>query len=161
MTTAKPGKRPPRVRYFRARNRLRAKVGASGAPGKEPGKISAEALERAMAEIKKAEEDYPDWLRETLSELDQELSSAREMDPADRGKHMRKFENVAHELKGQGGTFGYPLISRFGKSLNEFAGHAGERITDNHLEIVKAHVDVMRAVINDRLAGAVATSARN
>ena len=59
---------------------------------------------------------------------------------------------MAHELRGQGGTFGYPLISVFGKSLYGFTG-PGAVYSDSHLEIVKAHIDSMRVVINDRIEG--------
>ena len=39
----------------------------------------------------------------------------------------------------------------FGKSLNELT--LGEvAVGDNQLEIVKSHIDLMRAVINDRIA---------
>ena len=55
-------------------------------------------------------------------------------------------------MKGQGGTFGYPLISIFGKSLNEMTFGAVD-VGDNQLELVKSHIDLMRAVINDRIAG--------
>ena len=141
-----------KVRYFRIRNRLKAKTAGAG-PQDGPPRLAGGALENAMKEMKQAEEDYPDWVLQTLSEL---MADHKAMvDNPDKGKRhqlFKKISNVAHELKGQGGTFGYPLITIFGKSLNEFT--LGEVIFgDNQLEIVKSHIDVMRAVINDRIAG--------
>ncbi|MDA1132388.1 MAG: Hpt domain-containing protein [Proteobacteria bacterium] len=152
MTTAKPGKPQPRVRLFRRRNRLAAKVGVGGGPAAEPGKLSEEAFERAMKEIEKAAEDYPDWVRESLDELGAELKAAWDLPPEERVQPFRKIGRIAHELKGQGGTFGYPLISTFGDMLYEFT-QTDVKIRDNLLEVAKAHLDVMRAVINDRVSG--------
>jgi hypothetical protein len=44
------------------------------------------------------------------------------------------------------------LISVFGKSLYGFTS-PGAVYSDSHLEIVKAHIDSMRVVINDRIEG--------
>jgi hypothetical protein len=60
---------------------------------------------------------------------------------------MGKINILAHELRGQGGVFGYPLISGFGKSLYNGTGNSA-CVTENFLEFVKAHVDGITAVIN-------------
>jgi hypothetical protein len=157
MTTAESGQAKParpktKVRYFRIRNRLKAKSAGAG-PQDGPPQLAGGALERAMKGMKQAEEDYPDWVLKTLSELAADHKAMVDSDDkGSRHKIMKKIGNVAHELKGQGGTFGYPLISIFGKSLNELT--LGEvAVGDNQLEIVKSHIDLMRAVINDRIAG--------
>ncbi|MBT3395825.1 MAG: hypothetical protein HOB82_00955 [Alphaproteobacteria bacterium] len=141
-----------KVRYFRIRNRLKAKSAGAG-PQDGPPQLAGGALEKAMKEMKQAEEDYPDWVLKTLTELtaDQKAMVASD-DKGVRHKILKKIGNVAHELKGQGGTFGYPLISIFGKSLNEMTFGAVD-VGDNQLELVKSHIDLMRAVINDRIAG--------
>ena len=149
---AEGGRRKNKVRYFRMRNRLKAKTAGAG-PQDGPPQLAGGALERAMEEMAKASEDYPDWVLNTLEEL---VSDHKEMvateDTVDRRRHFKHISGIAHELKGQGGTFGYPLISIFGKSLNEFTN--GEAmIGDHQLEIVKSHIDVMRVVIKDRIAG--------
>ena len=156
MTTVDPKRggsaKKPKVRLFRLRPKLRQKMGAVRGADGETGAVSEEALKRALTEMKKAEEDYPDWVRQSLSELADEMKAAWAKPVTERTAHIRKIGLMAHELKGQGGTFGYPLISMFGKSLYDFT-QTDVRITDNHMEIVKAHVDVMRAVISDRVAG--------
>ena len=59
---------------------------------------------------------------------------------------------VGHVFRGSGGTFGYPLITTFATSLYEFVGpRAGT--TDNHIEVIKSHIDSMAAVIKDRVKG--------
>jgi hypothetical protein len=140
-----------KVRLFRLRNKLKEKAGV-GRAGAGDSTIAVEALEKALSEMKKSQEDYPDWVRATLNELAEDLKAAADNPEEEGRKRFRHIGALAHELKGQGGTFGYPLISVFGKSLNEFTEREAS-ITDSHIEIVKAHIDVMRAVIKDRIAG--------
>ena len=73
--------------------------------------------------------------------------------PADeRGGEFKKINALAHDLKGQGGTFGYPLITSFADSLFQFTG-AGARQTDNYVQIVQAHIDSIRAVVAGKIRG--------
>ncbi len=44
------------------------------------------------------------------------------------------------------------MITTFGKSLYDFTEGTAKR-DDNHLEIVKAHIDAMKAVIGGRIEG--------
>lgn len=55
-------------------------------------------------------------------------------------------------MKGQGGTFGYPLITSFADSLSNFTSIKTD-IDDKMVELVKSHVDAMRAVIKGRVKG--------
>ena len=146
------GPRRVKVRLFRLRNKLKEKAGVGRANAGDT-TVATEALERALSEMKKSQEDYPDWVKQTLNDLTDDLKAASEKDEVARQRNFKHIGALAHELKGQGGTFGYPLISVFGKSLNEFTEKEVGYITDNHLEIVKAHIDVMRAVIKDRVSG--------
>ncbi len=141
-----------KVRLFRLRNKLKEKAGVGRAAAGDS-VVAVEALEKALSEMKKSQEDYPDWVRATLTELGEDLKSATDNEGEERRKHFKHIGSIAHELKGQGGTFGYPLISVFGKSLNEFCERNDVGISSNHLEILKAHIDVMRAVIKDRISG--------
>ena len=140
----------PKLRHFRLRNRL--KEMARGGSGGGGGKVSEELLELAAAEFTKMSEDYPDWVAGYIDSLQEAHRRAAEVTPDLRAEPFREINLVAHEMKGQGGTFGYPLISTFGKSLYDFTEGSANR-DDNHLEIVKAHIDAMRAVIGGRIEG--------
>ena len=155
MTTAdgKSGAAPrrrPQVRYYRLRNALKEKA-SSGQPGNGPGTIALEALQAAEAEFEKMAEDYPDWVQSYLRKL-YELHGRCVDTPELRHEFFRTLRELAHDLKGQGGTFGYTLISIFGESLYD-ATRPRDDYTDNYVEIVKAHVDAMRAVIKGRIKG--------
>ncbi|NWH07182.1 MAG: hypothetical protein HXY22_00770 [Alphaproteobacteria bacterium] len=139
---------PTKVRFYRLRNRLRDKLGG-GAPGTIT--IAPDALAAAQAAIDKMAEDYPDWVQSHLDQL--RVLHARCVDTREqRSRFYAEIRDIAHNMKGQGGTFGYPLISMCATSLYDFTSpRAGK--TDNHIEIIKAHIDSMTAIIKGRIKG--------
>lgn len=66
---------------------------------------------------------------------------------------FEEINHIAHDMKGQGGTFGYPLITSFADSLYGFTIKRPGEISDNQIELVKSHLDAMRAVIKGRVSG--------
>ena len=146
-------KKRVRVRFYRIRNSLRSKASGGAAAGGEEGTLAKEALERAEAEFKKMAEDYPDWVGKYIKQLYQELVGAKEKSPEQRTTFFVRINQVAHELTGQGGTFGYPLISTFGKSLFELTSAREGSISESQINIAKSHVDAIQAVIKGRVAG--------
>lgn len=146
-------KKRVRVRFYRVRNTLRAKASGGGGDSGETGTLAKEALERAEAEFKKMAEDYPDWVGKYIKQIYQELVGAKEKAPEQRTTFFVRINQVAHELTGQGGTFGYPLISTFGKSLFEMTSAREGSIAEDQLNLAKTHVDAMQAVIKGRVAG--------
>jgi len=143
-------RRRVQVRYYRFRNALKEKA-AGSLGGTGPGVIAEEALEAAEAEFAKMAEDYPDWVESYIRRL-YEMHGRCVDTPELRHQNFKKLNENAHDLKGQGGTFGYMLISQFGDSLYECTRPRDE-YTDNHVEIVKAHIDAMKAVIAGRVKG--------
>lgn len=137
------------VRFYRFRNRLKEKT-AGLAPGKVS--ISPEAMEAAQAALSKMSEDYPDWVSGLIVKLQEQHS--RCVDTLEkRHEFFEEINRIAHDMKGQGGTFGYPLITTFSDSLYGFTVKRPGEITDNQVELVKSHLDAMRAVIRGRVAG--------
>ncbi len=137
------------VWYFRLPNALKDKVGGMGAGG--PGELPTELLEEAEEQLERAALDFTEWARDYLAKLS-DLCTEALMHPERRNKHFEEINLLAHELRGQGGTFGYPLITTFGKMLYEVTGK-GCSENDAAVEIVKAHVDTMRAVLREKIAG--------
>ena len=139
---------PVIVRFYRFKNSLKERTaGLSG----EKANVNIEALEEAQKALDKMCEDYPDWvsgLIQTLREMHGRCVDTPEM----RRDAFEEMSIIAHDMKGQGGTFGYPLITAFSDSLYSFTTHKGE-VTDNQVELVKAHLDAMRAVISNRISG--------
>lgn len=137
------------VRFYRFKNKLREKTAGLG--GGEEVEISPEALAEAEAALADMSEDYPDWVAGIIDKLAEQHKNCID-DPDKRKTHFQEIREIAHDMKGQGGTFGYPLISAFSDGLYGFANARGE-LTDDHVEIIKAHIDAMRAVISNRVKG--------
>jgi hypothetical protein len=55
-------------------------------------------------------------------------------------------------MKGQGGSFGYPLMTAVGNSLCRFLEKV-DKLPDSALEVVAVHVDTMRVVISNKMEG--------
>src|SRR3546814_2962001 len=78
-----------------------------GVAGGYGGSFAKDALAKAEAEFQKMAEDYPDWVGKYITQLQQQLAGAREKDVlAQRAPNFARINQLAHELKGQGGTFG-------------------------------------------------------
>lgn len=151
MTSGAKAKKQVRVRFYRFRNRLKEKAIGLGS-GSALNGFSREALERAEEEFAKMAEDYPDWVGNYTTQLYNEHRAAAERDAQYRAAAFKTINQLAHELKGQGGTFGYPLVSAFANSLYNFTV-TGSGTTDNHMQIIKAHIDAINAVIKGRVKG--------
>ena len=141
----------PGVRFYVIRNVLKDKAsGGALAPG-EKGGIPIEAIQAAEAEFNKMSEDYPDWVQSLIDELSDNYRRCIDT-PEIRHEKVAVIHDIAHDMKGQGGTFGYPLITNFGDSLYKCT-HKSEEASDNLVELIKAHVDGMKAVISGRVSG--------
>jgi len=142
-------KLPSDVWYFRLPNSLKEKAGGAGFKG--AAEIPFELLEEAEEQLERAALDFTTWALDYLRKLS-ELCTEALGQPEGRGKHFAQINLLALELRGQGGTFGYPLISTFGKMLYDTTVEGCPQ-DDDAVEIVKAHIDAMRAVLREKVAG--------
>tara|TARA_B100000315_G_scaffold216963_1_gene217233 strand:- start:191 stop:913 length:723 start_codon:yes stop_codon:yes gene_type:complete len=142
-------KGPADVWYFRLPNTLKDKAGGMGDSG--PGELPTALLEQAEEQLERSSLDFTEWALGYLGQLSTLCDEALGRE-SNRGSHFKEINLLAHELRGQGGTFGYPLISIFGKMLYECTMEGGPQ-KDNDIGIVKAHIDAMRAVLREKVAG--------
>lgn len=136
------------VRYYRFQNRLREKTAGLGVANAQ---IDPEVLAEAEKAMRKLSEDYPDWVSNLINKLYEQHVRCVDT-PENREDYFQEINKIAHDMKGQGGTFGYPLITNFADSLYGFTQGKGER-SDGQVDLVKSHVDAMRAVIKGRVSG--------
>ncbi|OIR10064.1 hypothetical protein GALL_79920 [mine drainage metagenome] len=119
----------------------------------DPHDVDAAALARAEAVIANLRGAYLDWVRGDLARLHALLDEARATPPAGRGEQMRQIFTVAHDVKGQGGSFGYDLVTRIGNHLCRYIERP-EPWPDARLEAVARHLEAMDRIIGERLEGA-------
>ena len=138
------------VRIYRFRNPLKDKATAGGG-GTGPGALSAQSLAEAEAVFLRLAEDYPDWVETHLQRMEQHYQRCVGR-PELRPLLFKGLNDVAHELKGQGGTFGYPLVTVIADSLDKFT-RPRETFEDELVELVRAHLDAIRTIIHQRIKG--------
>jgi CheY-like chemotaxis protein len=144
-------KTPTDVWYFRLPNSLKEKAGGGGFKG--AAEMPLDLLEEAEQQLERASLDFTTWALDYVSKLANLCTQALEAsEDGGRSKLFGDINLLALELRGQGGTFGYPLISTFGKMLYDCT-QEGCNEDDHAVEIVKAHIDAMRAVLREKVSG--------
>jgi CheY-like chemotaxis protein len=138
------------VWYFRLPNSLKDKAGG-GFVG--PAEFPEDLLLEAEEQMERGADDFSVWALEYVKQLSEHCKSALADEiGVGRSKIFADINLLALELRGQGGTFGYPLITTFGKSLYD-ATTSGCSEDDVAVEIVKSHVDAMGAVLREKVEG--------
>lgn len=140
-----------KVRFYRMKNKLKEKTaGLSNMDGAEI-EFDEGLLASAQEALNELAEDYPDWV---MGEIDELFEVHRRCvdDEINRKSYFERINRAAHDMKGQGGTFGYQLITDFSEGLYNFTT-TGAGLSDSHVDIIKAHIDAMRVVIRERIKG--------
>ncbi|HYG87787.1 MAG TPA: response regulator [Azospirillum sp.] len=138
------------VVHFELPNRLGAKAGIG--PRDPVPTLPESVLEVAEAEIQERAGDYATWIAAEVDEM------ARRVDRLGaESRHVAalvaQINRSAHEMRGQGGIFGYPLITHIAKSLYEATSGSLAVVTPNEQLLFKAHVDAIKAVMHGRISG--------
>ena len=65
---------------------------------------------------------------------------------------MAQVQSLAHNIKGQGGSFGYDLVTSVGASLCDYL-RKGERKSVDELNIVHAHIKILKMIAENDISG--------
>jgi len=112
-------------------------------------KINAEVFQRAQAVIDRLSVEYRARAQSDLERLYVEMDLARNDD--DRQAHLQNIRAVLHDMRGQGGTFGLPLITQIAKSLGTYL-KSDEAAENPSFEIAQAHIDAIRHVLAENVS---------
>jgi CheY-like chemotaxis protein len=136
--------------YLRVPHKLRDLVGGLGQES-TPFVIDESLLEAAAEEIISMESDYADWVKDTVNSLRAAHLALKEQ-PKNHWKYFGIINSLAHELRGQGSTFGYPLVTQFGKSLFNYTKIKVEP-DEKFIELIHAHIESIQAIVRERIKG--------
>ncbi len=132
--------------FIQAPDTLKGKIGIGG-----PGAVDLDALARAEEVIAGLSSNYLEWAEEDLKKLDDTI--AKLAADKDNGKtHLSRIFQISHDIKGQGGSFGYQMMTILGSQLCHFVEEL-EDARDNDIKAIKLHVDAMKMVISRRMEG--------
>ncbi len=123
-------------------NVLRAKVGGGF------GGINADAIAKAEEALKAMSAQFGQWLQDEITKLDAAQAAVRA-----EGYTPQTAEGVyfrAHDLKGLGTTYQYPLVTRLAGSLCKLLDDPARRMAAP-LMLIDAHIDAIRAVVRDQI----------
>lgn len=69
-----------------------------------------------------------------------------------RPAYLEAARDASLTIKGLGGTFGYPLLTGFAKSMNDFSKTI-DTPTDKQMMILGLHIDALYVTLAQRIAG--------
>jgi len=108
-----------------------------------------EAVASAQAAVAGLSDQYIGWVNDDLKRLDAAVATVTDGQNA---AALRDVYGVAHDIKGQGSTFGYQLVTDIGQLLCRYA----EDAIHNHkvdMAVIEAHVTALRTVVDNRIQG--------
>ena len=123
-------------------NTLKAKIGGRF------GGIDPSALAKAEAALKGLADNFGQWMQDELVKL----TAARERIRAE-GFTAETAENLyfrAHDLKGLGATYGYPLVTRIAGLLCRLIDDPASRLKAP-LYLLDAHIDAINAAVRGKI----------
>ena len=118
---------------------------------KDDNLFDPEMLKQAEKMISSMENDYMDWVTDSINGLKYAYHHLLE-DFNNPLTHLEKINEIGHELRGQGGAFGYPLMTQFGRSLFEITKDT-QSLSPQILELIKSHIDLINTVVQKRIKG--------
>ena len=121
-------------------NLLRAKVGG--------GAFDASVIAKAEAALKSLSGNFGQWLNDEIVKL--EAARKRIGDEGATTAAMDELYLRAHDLKGLGTTYEFPLITRIGASLCRLIDDKDKRLTAS-LALIDAHIDAIKAAVRDSI----------
>lgn len=135
------------VSVIRPPDTLKSKVREGG-----PGAVDLAALERAEAVIANLTGSYLQWVQEDLVKLQNAYDVLAAAPDDGRKAAAEKIFQIAHDIKGQGGSFGYNLMTVIGNSLCRFI-EKQPGVGPKEIDVIKVHVDSLKLVIAQDLKG--------
>lgn len=122
-------------------DRLRRKLGVSAAM---PLKLDAARLAEAEKAIAQMEGSYRDWLETDLKSVGAAIERIA-ADPKNALPHIKVARGLLHDIRGQGGTFDYGLITAIADSLHDLL-RASETPDARLIDLMRIHMDALRVV---------------
>jgi len=136
------------VEIIKPPNTLKAKVIVGG-----PNAIDKAAIERAEQVIASMKGSYIEWVAEDFKRVEEAYGDLV-AENGNRDENLKRIFAVAHDMKGQGGSFGYDLVTRIGNHLcrliEKFGDHNPDKVEN---EAIRIHIEAMKLVISQNLSG--------
>jgi hypothetical protein len=114
------------------------------------GALDAAAVARAEAALQSLSSNFDQWMKDELTKLEAARDAIRAVGFTPQSAESLYFR--AHDLKGLGTTYGFPLVTRIAGSLCRILHEPEHRLTAP-LALVEAHIDAIIAVVRGDVRG--------
>jgi chemotaxis protein histidine kinase CheA len=128
-------------------NTLKTKVKKGG-----PGAINPAMLEKAEQVLAGLSDSYLEWVQQDLKNI----AAAYEGLKAGQGDQKKTLETIfriAHDMKGQGGSFGYNLVTSVGNELCRMIEKFPATISAAHIDAIGVHIDSLKLIVAQKMKG--------
>ncbi len=123
-----------------APNSLKMKVGGGRFT------LDADAVARAEAALKSLSGQFSEWMQDELNKLDAARAAVKAQGMTPQTSEVLYMR--AHDLKGLGATYEFPLVTRIAASLCKLIDNPDTRV-NAPLFLVDAHIDAIKAAVRD------------
>jgi hypothetical protein len=120
---------------------LRLRVGSGRMGGIDPA-----AIAKAEAALKSLSGNFAQWLNDEIAKLESVRATVRSEGPS--LENMESLYLRAHDLKGLGATYGFPLITRIAGLLCRLIDDKSKRL-EAPMSLIDAHIDAIKAAVRD------------
>lgn len=123
-------------------NTLRAKVGA------DPAAFHNQAVESANQALEELKGEFTEWINKDLKTLKSARNTVAKNPSCPQS--IEELRTRAHDLKGLGTTYGFPMASRLAASLCKLI--EGLEVNDAEpipMALVDSHINAILAVVNE------------
>ena len=124
-------------------NHIKQKITIKGTGG-----IDMEVIKRADEALGQLAGHFDNWLEDEINKLSDARDEVRTHGLV--GVHFDNLFRIAHDIKGQGETLGYPLATLIAASLCKLLGVPDDK-TIIPLALVDNHVDAVRRIMHDKI----------
>ncbi|MAU41463.1 MAG: hypothetical protein CMF31_07560 [Kordiimonas sp.] len=114
--------------------------------------MTADEIQSAQDAIDSLSANYVNWTRDQVKELYRLHDQFQEADEQSLHSLQLTIYDMAHNIKGMGSSFNYPLMTDIGASLCLYLKKLGKDATAQS-PVIEAHIKSLDTVINQEITG--------
>jgi hypothetical protein len=138
-------KAPSDAQFVTPPNYLKMKVGAGG--------VDKEALKEAEIAVQVlGHKMYAQWADSDLERMRAAFETLKQTS-LDNAADVKKMLRICWDMKGLGGTFGYPLVTTITHYLSSYLEHCLDRQLEVSSAVVSPHIDALYVVLSQKVSG--------
>ncbi len=112
--------------------------------------IDSGNIEKVQGVIDSLASSYIEWALDDIKNIE-EAYILLEQTPENYTENLQAVFKIAHDMKGQGGSFGFYSISEIGDYLCRFINAIESQPTANIIALIRLHIEAMRIILKEKI----------